>query len=480
MLLSLLLVVAEAAQPSLADLAERRQWDAIAASLADAEVDAAQPDGMTALHWATRHGNAGTVSKLLDAGAAADVRTEYGITPLAIACEAGRVGLVDALLAAGADARNAIPGEQTMLMLAARTGAADVVARLLAAGAEVNATEVSDQTALMWAAAEGHDEVVAALLGAGAAVDARSKNDLSALVFAARHGSLGCCRLLLDAGADVNQTVRPPSTYGRNPRARMAPLLFAVESAHYETALELVRRGADPNDQRSGYAPLHALSFVRRADKGDGVSGDPEPRGSGQVTPLRFVRELVKLGADVDRRLAHGRGGRAILNRKGATPLLLAASTADLPLMQTLVELGADPTAANAVGSTPLLAASGIGVTSLVDEPPGSEAECIAAIDWLLAHGADLHAIDDNGETAMHGAAYRNYPGLVRHLAAIGMRRDVWDAKNRHGTDPMDIARGNRPGAFKPSPETAAAIEEVRRTASPPSAGGGDPADPID
>ena len=446
---------------ALADLCERQQWDAVAAITTPADVNAAQPGGMTALHWATHHGHVATVRRLLATGADPQVTTEYSITPLAIACEAGRGDLTRLLLAAGADPHDRIPTIQTMLHLAARTGSEEVTTQLLAAGVAVDRAESNDQTPLMWAAAEGHDDVCRLLLEGGADPTRTSKNGFTALMFAARHGHTAVCRRLVKAGADVSRAIRPKETWGRNPRARMSPLLLAVESAHYETALALVDLGADPNDQRSGFAPLHALSWVRRADKGDNVSGDPEPRGSGGISPLQFVRLLAEAGADVNLQLTRGSGGRAILNTKQATPLLLAAGRADVPLVSTLLDLGADPTLTNVDGSTPLLAAAGIGVKSLVDEPPGSPAECIAAVAIFRERGLDLNAVDGNGETVMHGAAYRNYPGLVRHLASIGADPAIWNRENKHGTTPHDIAAGNRPGAFKPSPPTTAALDEV-------------------
>jgi ankyrin repeat protein len=197
---------------------------------------------------------------------------------------------------------------------------------------------------------------------------------------------------------------------------------------------------------------------VRKTKVGDSVDGDPPPRGSGQMTDLQFVRELVRLGADANLQLKQGSGGRAKLNHRGATPFLLASSTADLPLMQLLVELGANPNITNVDHCTPLLAAAGIGVTA-VGEEPGTEGEVAAAIHYLLDLGADINAVDDNGETAMHGAAYRSYPETVELLAALGADSKIWNQKNKYGWTPIMIAQGKRPGAFKPSPETIAALQ---------------------
>src|SRR5204863_1508764 len=123
----------------------------------------------------------------------------------------------------------------------------------------------------------------------------------------------------------------------------MSPLLLAVENGHFDLAVSLLEAGADPNDQRSGFTALHALTWVRKPNRGDGDDGDPAPIGSGNMSSLQFVRKLVAHGADVNARLRSGKSGKAQLNKTGATPFLFASMTADVPFMQLLVELGADP-----------------------------------------------------------------------------------------------------------------------------------------
>jgi ankyrin repeat protein len=288
----------------------------------------------------------------------------------------------------------------------------------------------------------------------------KSKGGFTALAFAARQGKIAAATTLLDAGVDVNDVIDNKSKGERNPRDGMSPLMLAVESGHFELAIELVRRGADPNDERSEFTPLHAVVWTRKANVGDDPSGDPIPQGSGSLSSLDFVREIVALGADVNRQLRRGAGGRAKLNLRDATPFLMAAKTADLPLLKLLLESGANPTLTNADGTTPILATAGIGVTA-VGEEPGTETEVIETIDWLVRLGADVNAIDENGETAMHGAAYRNYPIEVEHLAKLGADPAAWNRKNEYGWTPIMIAQGQRPGSFKPSPETIAALERA-------------------
>src|SRR5205823_10944379 len=150
----------------------------------------------------------------------------------------------------------------------------------------------------------------------------------------------------------------------------LSALSLAVENGHFELALELLNAGANPNDQRSGYTPLHRLSWVRKPNRGDDPDGQPPPTGSGNLNSLQFVRELVKAGADVNTRLEKGATGRGKLGMPGATAFLLASKTADLTYMKLLVELGADPLMPNKDGCTPLMAAAGIG-TLAPDEEAG-------------------------------------------------------------------------------------------------------------
>ena len=331
---------------------------------------------------------------------------------------------------------------------------------LLEAGAKVDAKDRKDQTALMWAAAEGHAAVVGMLVQSGADIHARLKSGFTPLLFAVREGRIDVVRRLLDAGVDVNAVMSNEKSQGRAPRAGTSALMLAVESGHFELALYLVERGADPNDQRSDFTPLHALSWVRKPASGDGIDGDPSPRGSGNVTSIEFVRILVRAGANVNAQLERGSAGEAKLNMKGASPFLLACKTADLPFIKVLLELGADPNLVNADNCTSLLAASGIG-TVAVGEEPGTESEVIETIEFLLALGLDINAVDNNKESVMHGAAYRSYPRVAELVAQRGSTPSVWNHKNKHNWTPMTIAQGSRPGSVKPDPAVIAVLEKL-------------------
>jgi ankyrin repeat protein len=182
------------------------------------------------------------------------------------------------------------------------------------------------------------------------------------------------------------------------------------------------------------------------------------------MTSLQFVETLVEHGADINARLKQGKSGRGRLNQSDATPFLFAADTADVPLMRLLLKLGADPTIPNADHCPPLLAAAGIG-TFAPGEEAGTEEEAIEAVKLLLDLGANINAVDDNGETAMHGAAYKSLPQMVELLAERGADIRRWNRKNKFGWTPLLIAEGYRPGNFRPAAETIAAIHHVMRAA---------------
>lgn len=460
----LLTACAAAASTPLADAAEAGDTARVQRLLLEGANPAeAQADGMTALHWAVRRADEQSVSRLLIAGADTEAATRYGVTPLGVACESGLSLIARQLLVAGADPNRCLAGGVSPLHLASRAGDRETVVRLIQAGAKVNAAERRGTTALMWASAAGHADVIDALLEAEAEIDKSTSIGFNALMFAAREGRLEAIEHLIAAGANVDAVTHEKKRGGeRGPRPRTSALLMAVESAHYETALRLVDLGADPNDQRNGFAPLHTLSWTRRPQSGDNAAGDPPPRGSGSVPPLRFVDEIVARGADVNLKLNAGKGGHAAFNPKGATPFLMAALTADLPLMQTLLNAGADPLIKSDDQTTALMAAAGVGAKS-VGEHPGTEEEVLAAVRYLVELGVGVNAVNENNQTAMHGAAYRNYPRVVTLLAELGADPAVWNLKNHHGSTPEQIAQGKRPGSLKPSPETVEALRAAKQ-----------------
>jgi len=453
----------------LADAVEQRDQARVRTLLQGGiDVNAAQVDGTTALHWAAYHDDAKTAALLLRAGAHVNAVNRYGLPPLAVACSNGSGDVAKLLLAAGADANTTMKSGETVLMLAARSGSLEAVSALLARGARHDARERRGQTALMWAAAEGHTTVVRALIDAGADINATVDSGFTAFFFAVREGHIDVARTFLKNGVDVNATLqrgerKPGSPSPYKPVGKdTSPLLLAVQNGHFELAIALVDAGADPNDRRTGFTPLHTLTWVRKPDSSD--ASEPPPLGSGRITSLQFVREIVKRGANVNLRLDKGApkvpNTSSRIGTEGATAFLLAADRSDVPLMRLLVELGADPLIPNFNHTTPLMMAAGLETTEPLEEA-GEEPEALEAVKMLLDLGADINAVDDNGDTAMHGAAYNQYPLVVKLLADRGADPKIWNQPNKQGVTPLFAAEGHIGRLPRPDPPTIDAVTRL-------------------
>ena len=402
-----------------------------------ADVNAAEVDGTTALHWAVHRDHVDVTDLLIRAGADVGAENRYGVAPLSLACLNGSEALVAKLLQAGADPETTQPGGETALMTAARSGNADVVRQLLARGADVNATEEwKGQTALMWAAAENNAVAVKALIAGGADVAARSEvspgvaelgnRGFTAFTFAARAGAMDAAEVLLEAGASVNETLADGTS----------ALVLAVMSARYEMAAFLLDHGADPNASAQGWTALHQIVWTRRPNRGfNTVFQAPK----GRVDSLSLVEKLLAHGADIDARVATPRAprtvtGRNLLRVTGTTPLFLAAHRVDVDLIRLLLERGADPLLPNEDGTTPLMAAAGVGLYN-PGENPGTAEESAEAVRLVLEAGGDPATIDANGDTALHGAAYWDSPRAVELLLAANPQLDL-DVVNNNGWTP--------------------------------------------
>jgi ankyrin repeat protein len=456
---------AASSRAPLADAVEKMDSSKIHALVKQrVDVNAPQADGTTALHWAAYKDELSVAELLVGAGANAKAANRYGVTPLSLACTNGSAAMVDLLLKAGADPNAALPGGETPLMTAARTGSLAVVKTLLARGALADPKDDRrGQTALMWAAAEGHAEVVQSLIDAGADYRARLASGFTPLLFAVREGRTSVVDVLLKAGVDVNEPIpvdgpRRRGYGGRLPPAGATPLLLAVSNAHFELAARLLEAGANPNAALPGYTALHAITVVRKPGVGD---NDPAPEGSGTLSSLELVKKLAERGADVNARMTKKVNlNNTRMNELGATPFMLASLTADAPLMRMLATLGADPSLTNVEKSTPLMMAAGLATRS-PGEDAGTEAEVAEAVQVALDLGADVNASDINGETAVHAAAYKNLPNVVKLLTSKGASVTRWNRENKFGWTPLAIAVGYRFGNFKPSAETEAAIRQV-------------------
>ena len=477
---------AAAQEAALADAAQRGDMATVRSLLArNTDVDAAQGDGTTALHWAVYLNDTETAAALIRAGADVQAANDFGVAPLALAARNGNAEIIALLLASGVDPndpRQAVNARETPLMLAARAGQAAAVAVLADAGADVDARETwNGQSALMWAAAEGHVPVVETLIALGADVRARSNSGATPLLFAARKGSIGAVRALLAAGSDVNEA-RPDGA---------APLLVAVVNGHEDLVDLLLDAGADPNAEggstrltvqgmRAEAMPLaiRKLGYSERENEGiirGNIFGRPLQAAvhvanwhiSDQfivvnLDRLRVLRSLLAYGADVNGRNSmeepRWSGARYRRHMTGATAFMLAAKSADVEVLRLLLEYGADPTIDTEDGITPLMAAAGISWASNQDR--ASEAQVLEAVRLIVEElGADVNAISDVGETAMHAAAYRGANSVVRYLFDQGAELDVVALDGR---TPLRVADGVEYGnSFAAHPHTAVLLREL-------------------
>jgi ankyrin repeat protein len=462
--------VAQAADDTrLAEAVKNRDTKAFLTLLPQVNVNAAQPDGATALHWAAHWNDVDAADRLIRAGANVNAANDLGMTPLLVACSDAGPAMVTRLLKAGAKPNVRLPSGESALMAAARTGQLESVQALLTSGADVNARETSrGQTALMWAAAQRHADVVRLLIDAGADIHARStvrrrlgfvagnrngtghsaeeqkrlsvefeEGGFTALLFAAQQDDVESATLLLSAGADVNDTA-PAGT---------SALVVAAHSNQSTVATLLLQRGADPNAGAAGYTALHAAV----------LRGNPA-----------LVRTLLAHGANANARITKPTAARRYGNEwafgdnlVGATPFYLAAKFGELELLRILAAANADPRLASPDGSTPLMMAldtptvraggvDGFGTDrrdryGLVSghTPEQLESDALGIAQLVLELGGDVNAADATGNTALHLAAAKNLTRVIELLAAKGAQLNV---KNKRGQTPLAVAEGGAAG----------------------------------
>lgn len=379
---------------SIADAAMRGdRADVIALIKQGTDVNAPQGDGVTALHWAARRGDAELVTALVGAGANARATTRFGAyTPLHLAAERGAAAIVHSLLAAGAVADAKTSTGATPLMFAAAAGDTATMKALLDKGADVNAKEADRlQTPLIFAAASDRLEAVKLLIARGADPNAASKltdlgelsrngqnpdgrnlpvkpeasrrpaqtgalvpgvqrqhmfneqvgwqGGMTPLLFAVRQGYSDVAAALLDAGVPVNQ---------QKGGDRASALLVATVNGHFDLASLLLDRGADPNlTAENGVAPLYAAINLMWAPR----AGYPQPRAqmNQRLGYLEFMKRLLDAGADPNQRVnkkvwyTNFNFDQSGVDEVGATAFWRAAYGADVDAMKLLVAYGADP-----------------------------------------------------------------------------------------------------------------------------------------
>jgi ankyrin repeat protein len=459
-------IAALAAAPSeVADAAMNKNKAAVKTLLQQkADVNALQADGATALIWAARNDDAEMADMLIKAGANVKVANREGATALYAACVNGSAGMVQRLLKAGAEANGTVLlNGETPLMICTRTGSVEAMKVLIDAGADVNAKEkLRETTAVMWAAEQNHTEAIKLLASKGADVNAQGKKfapkrgryveddgpqpeptftgGLTPLVIAAREDALDSVKVLLDLKADPNKTSADGST----------ALLVSVQNGLYDVANYLVEHGADINKQNvKGWSPLYLAIKHRTVETGT----IPLPNAD-QALP--FVSLLLDRGVNVNVRAKADteirNGFRATwLLENGATPFLRAALCGDIEVMRMLLAHGADPNINTADGTTPLMAAAGVGYTDGFIHDI-SEETTIEAMKLILDIGADVNAQNKRGLTALHGAAHKASLAEIQLLVDRGADLGIRDsgeerfggsgAKKPLGLLPLNWAEG--------------------------------------
>lgn len=415
---------------------------------AKTDVNAAEPDGTTALHWASYRDDAVSADLLIRSGANVNAANDLGATPLWTASLNGSTTMVRRLLDAGANPNAALLLGETPLMVAARSGNASVVEQLLARGANVNARAARGQTALMWAVAQKHPAVVKVLIEHRADISARSDSwsqieavsphghpdynrsipygNNTPLMFAARAGDLASAKLLVEAGANVNdQDARGVSV-----------VVLAAHSGFKELVAFLLEKGADPNSSSAGFTALHE-AIMRRDEALVRIllshGADPQARlqtwtpTRRQSTDYHFEPELV-----------------------GATPYWLAARFWQPNVMRLLVELGADPLFVHRSdrvvdgkegraydhrydATTAVMAAVGMGGGGNAWIPPDRsqrEALALETVKLAVDLGVDVNAKNNDGRTALDAAKTLKYETVVEFLVSKGATPGVTEKKD--------------------------------------------------
>ena len=272
---------------------------------------------------------------------------------------------------------------------------------------------------------------------------------LTALLYAARDGHMEAAKALLEGGANINEVSASEKT---------SPLVMATMNGHFDLAKLFVDWGADPNlSNTQGLTALYAAVDLQWAPKG----WFPAPGvGQEKTTYLDLMKALLGTGTNPNARITkklwfRSFGDHSWVDTAGATAFWRAAQSSDVDAMRLLVDHGADPEIPTNHGTTPLMAAAGIGWGYHYSmNAPDSWME---AVKYCVQHGADVNATDDRGYTALHGAAYLGNHEMIAYLIEKG--GDV-KAVAKDKNTVADMANG--PTRFGiPHPETVALLEKL-------------------
>jgi ankyrin repeat protein len=480
---------------------------AMIAKLIKAGADANEkgPRGETPLMYASRNGNVSAIKALLDSKADVNAKeTLRGTTALMWAVEQAHPDAAKALIAGGADVKAVTnpdtKGNKAYLAPSVQARAASAqgaggranaggrnAAPAPAVGGRGAAAPLTGGAAggrggrgTGAAGAAGGDEAdVVALADEAAAQFAFGRqNDkdgggLTAMVLAARQDCLDCVKVLIEAGADVNQVTH----YG------WTPLLTATQNRHYKLAAYLLEHGANPNIlNNGGWGPLYIATDNRNIEGGDYPVRKPD------MDHLEYIKLLIDRGANVNARVCGVKSTPAKcsgdstetrtnftmqwLYEDGATPFLRAAQSSDVALMKLLLEYGADPTIKTSDDITALDVASGLGWVEGVTYE-WSAADNLETVKLCLDLGIDPNAADNQGRTALHGAAHKGRDAVIQMLVDHGANLEAHDMGSRDTVNgamkgwtwiPLHYAQGLvRVGVQSAiaHPETAAYIKKL-------------------
>ena len=418
-----------------------------------ADVNAAQIDGTTALHWAVRLDDLETAELLIRSGANVSAATRGGATPLELATVNGNAAMIEKLVKAGVDPNASLTKYgDTALMMAARTGKPAAIKVLLDNRAQINATETwGGTTALMWAVSESHPDAARLLVERGANVNVRSKivpsegrrggttgnssitslprdpqpgekprkdyyGGFTPLHFAARQGDMESARLLVAGGADVNAI----SADGK------APLELAIYNGNYELASFLIDSKANVNHaDAEGFTPLFWAVDRRNMETNPGMPW--------MVTldPLPLIKKLLASGADpnafVDNIPTSRRSALNLTPRTAfATALARAAFSADMELVKLLLSYRADPNIVSSHNETALMQAAGYAWIDGYSRGK-TNAERLEVIKLLVQLGANVNAADDAGITALMSAGNFGDTAIIQYLVDAGANLGAHD-----------------------------------------------------
>ena len=403
-----------------------------------AYVGGTQPDGTTALHWAVNWGDLDSAELLMLFGADLNAKNDYGTTPLLLACEKGNAAMVEKLLAKGANPNVASPVGETPLMHCARTGNVAAVKSLLARKADVNGKDREEQqTALMWAAAQKHADVVKALIDGGADIHAKSRGGFTPMMFAARVGAIEVADVLVAAKSDINEV----GPFG------MTPLILASASGQSDFAIKVLDKGANANAKDQHGATAMHYAILKGLTSLNGTSRANYSLYLYRPAQKDLVTALLKHKADPNVRLVTSASLTGVYDAgvrrdsesaAGATPYLLAAAAPDAEMMRILKDAGADPTVKTNSGLNAVMVAAGLSRgQDFNDDERRASAE---AVKVAFEHGNDVNGVDDQGLTALHGAALNGADATAQYLIEKGAKLDVRD---KYQQTPLSVAAGH-------------------------------------